>query len=182
MPSGKKSTDCKTIPSRASNLGMRLSLMSNHTPTSLRLRHSASTSSPVGATDAHWARFRNGSPGARPVATQACGSSQVLPLPADVNEVTDPDHGPRAAVFALEQRGLCSTCLTMSSALASCLCRAHWSGLIPTSRSRPAGMPIDSISVGLAASEPALQERGEGAPTYSNWADARRPSASSRSS
>ena len=101
---------------------------------------------------AHWARVLEN--GLR-LAEETGANIEVVQLFAilhdsqRVNEGGDPDHGPRAAAFALDLRGCCSTCLITSSG--SCTVPVPGtltSGLIPTSRSKPAGTPTGLILVG----------------------------------
>jgi uncharacterized protein len=127
---------------------------------------------------AHWSRVLEN--GLR-LAEETGANIEVVQLSAilhdseRVNEGGDPDHGPRAAAFALDLRGCCSTCLITSSG--SCTIPVPGTitnELIPMSRSRPAGMPTGSILVGSASPRTrAASTDAAKHPDILKWADGR---------
>jgi hypothetical protein len=137
---------------------------------------------------AHWARVLEN--GLR-LAEETGANIEVVQLFAilhdsqRVNKGGDPDHGPRAAVFALDLRGCCSTCLITSSGSCTVLVPdTLTSEPIPTSRSKPAGTPTGSTLVGLALPRTlaASARMRRGVPTYSSGPTAGRAWAWYRSS
>src|SRR5262249_19439741 len=108
---------------------------------------------------AHWARVLEN--GLR-LAGETGANVEVVQLFAilhdarRVNEGSDPDHGPRAAAYALELRGLLFDLSDSAFRLRHRACAGHTPTSVPTpiSPSSPAGTPTDSISGGSGSRPP----------------------------